>query len=61
MNPTEFQAAVLDFFNKVAQSSNATSDADELLNLAEQLYLDLNTALLAAGETPSVPGPRVRA
>ena len=61
MTPTEFQAAVLDFFNKVAWATNATSDTDELLNLMDQFYSDLNTALLAAGETPDVPGPRVRA
>ncbi len=61
MNPTKFQAAILDIYNKVATVSNTMSDQEELLNLTEQMYLDLNTALLAAGETPNVPGPKVRA
>lgn len=61
MTPTEFQAAILDLFNKVAWATNATSDTDELLNLTEQFFLDMTTALAAAGETPDVPGPRVRA
>lgn len=61
MNPTEFQAAILDLYNKACQGTNATEDAQELKDLARDFYANVRTALEAAGETPEVPEARIEA
>ncbi len=61
MNPTEFQAAIIDLYNKLCQGTNATEDAQELKDLARDFYANVRTALEAAGETPEVPEARIEA
>ncbi len=61
MTPAEFLAAILDFRNKFATDSNATTDPAELIHLGENYIADLETALTAAGNELSSPGPRIQA
>ena len=61
MTPEEFLAAILDFRNKHAAMSNGTTDPAELIHLGENMIADVDTALTAAGNELSSPGPRLQA